>query len=215
MAGERGLRVSQYMNAELAIVAAEAGGIRSRWIYGLRLLRDEQAMSPGGGGLRHGVAGQLVAEARARGLSLSEREIQRRIQCARTYPTEDQIRHAVADFRTWRDLAAKNFPAYDAGSDAAAADHRTQAEKDRDRRRSLLDRIGEQGTLFPLDRYEPTQSTLKELRDYALEQIELTERFAAAGRKRLEYVDELVAAAGGDLSVLWEAAHRLAYGEGT
>lgn len=34
----------------------------------------------------------------------------RRLQCARTYETEAQIRHVVADFETWSDLRAAGFP---------------------------------------------------------------------------------------------------------
>lgn len=210
---ERTLKVAQYLRAERDITAAEAGGIRARWLYGLRLLRDEQAMSPGGGGLRHGVAARLVAEAKARGFNLSEREIRRRLQCARTYPTETEIGHAVADFRTWRELAEAGFPAYDAPADEPPADHRTKDERDRDKARALLDLVGEQGSLFPLDTFEPDTSTLKELYAYAEEQEALTARFVARGVKRRTYLDELAAAVDGDLSQSWQAAHRAAYGE--
>lgn len=208
------MKVAQYIKAEKAINAAEAGGIRSRWFYGLRLLRDPAVMSPGGGGLRHGVAAQLVAETTARGMRLSEREIRYRIQCARAYPTEAQIGNAVADFGAWRDLIAAGFPAYPAPPNEPVADHRTEEEKRRDAARRLAEQIGEQGALFPLDEFEPTESTVKDLQAYAEQMADLTERFAKRDRERGEYVAQLIAATGGDLSVLWQDAHRLAFGAG-
>jgi hypothetical protein len=207
------MKVSQYMRAEQAIVSADGSGIRSRWLYGLRLLRDPEAMSAGGGGLRHGVAEQLVAAAKARGLRLSDREIRRRLQCARVYSTETQIGHAVADFETWRDLSTAGFPPVDAPPGEPPADHRTKDEKDHAAARRLLDLVGEQGTLFPLEMFEPTESPLKDLVDYATEQEALTARFVEHGRKRREYLDLLVDAVGGDLAVVWEDAHKLAFGD--
>ena len=44
-----------------------------------------------------------AAAAKRAGLKLSAQEIRRRLQCARTYPTEAQIRQALADFRTWEE----------------------------------------------------------------------------------------------------------------
>lgn len=206
------MKVAQYLRAEKAINAAEAGGIRSRWFYGLRLLKDPEVMSPGGGGLKHGVAAQLVAETTARGMKLSAREIQYRIQCARTYPTEAQIRNAIADFDTWFALTKAGFPAYPVPSDEPLADHRTEEEKRRDAARRLLDLIGEQGALFPLDQFEPAESTVKDLQDYADQMTALTERFAKRDLERNAYVASLAAAVDNDLSRTWEDAHRLAFG---
>lgn len=205
------LKVAQYLRAELDIAAADGGGIRARWLYGLRLLRDEQAMSAGGGGLRHGVAARLIAEAKSRGISLSDQEIQRRLRCARAYPTEAQIRRAVTDFKAWRDLVNAGFPPIDAPDGEPAADHRTKDERDRDKARQLLELVGEQGSLFPLDTFEPS-APLKDLLAYAEEQEALTARFVARGAKRRAYLDELIAAVDGDLAQSWEDAHRAAYG---
>lgn len=81
------MKVTQYVRQERAIASADSGGIRERWIWGLRLLRDPDAMSSPKS-LRHGVADQLMAAAARAGRKLSDREIRWRLQCARTYPTE-------------------------------------------------------------------------------------------------------------------------------
>ena len=49
----------------------------------------------------------------ARGLKLNKLEIRRRIRCARTYTTEDEIRQALTDFRGWDALHRANFPPYE------------------------------------------------------------------------------------------------------
>ncbi len=207
------MKITQYISQEKAISAADGGGIRQRRLYGLRLLRDSDVMSPGGGGLRHGVTDQLMSAAKARGFRLSDREIRRRIQCARAYPTEAQIGRAVADFSTWRDLADAGFPAIPLPDGEPDADHRTVDEKRHDAARALAELIGEQGSLFPLSQFEPADASLKELLDYTEQQEELTARFAEHGRKRREYLDSLIAAAGGgDLSKTWHEAHSAAFG---
>lgn len=205
------MKTTQYVRQEKAIAVADSGGIRERWLWGLRLLRDPQAFNPGSSQLKPGRAGQLVAAATAAGLKLSEREIRYRLDCARAYSTETQIRHACAEFKDWSSLRAAGFPAYGAPQDEPPADHRSEAERKRDRARALLDLIGEQGTLFPLDQFEPAETTLKELTDYAREQREITGRFAERDRKRDAELARLVEAAGDDLSMLWQdALHRLA-----
>lgn len=201
------MKTTQYVRQERAISSADSGSIRERWIWGLRLLRDPDAFAPGSGQLRPGRAEELIHAAAAAGLKLSEREIRYRLQCARTYPTEAQIRHACAEFQDWSGLRVAGFPAYEAPEDEPLADHRDDRERDHDRRRALLDLVGEQGSLFPLSDFEPTVTTLKELADYARQQEELTARFVEHGRKRREYLDDLIAAADGDLSVTWQVAH--------
>lgn len=114
----------QYVRQEKAIASADSGGIRQRWMWGLRLLRDPEAMSSEKS-LRHGVTEQLIAAAKA---------------------------------------------------------------------------------VFPLDQFEPTEATLKELLDYTEQGEELTARFAAHDQKRRAYVDSLVRAAEGDLSMTWQDA---------
>lgn len=201
------MKTTQYVRQERAIASADAGGIRERWLWGLRLLRDPDAFAPGSSQLKPGRTDELVQAATAAGLKLSEREIRYRIQCARAYPTEAQIRHAGAEFQGWTELRSAGFPPIAAPDGEPPADHRTEAERRHDHARALADVIGDQGALFPLSTFEPVTTTLKELAGYAAEMAELTERFATRDRERSEYLERLIAAAGGDLSVTWQDAH--------
>ncbi len=63
--------------------------------------------------------------------------------------------------------------------------------------------------MFPLSRFEPVETTLKDLQDFVEEQEQITASFAATSRKRRAELDRLIFAAGGDLSVTWAEAHRL------
>ncbi len=202
------MRTTQYVRQEKAIAAADSGGIRERWIWGLRLLRDPEAFAPGSSQLRPGRADMLIVAATAGGLKLSVREIQYRLQCARAYPTETQIAHACAEFSDWSALRAAGFPAFDAEPGEPPADHRTGAEREHDHARALIDLIGEQGSLFPLRDFEPYATTLKDLVAYTEQQEELTARFVEHGRRRRAYLDSLIRVAGDDLSMLWAEAQR-------
>lgn len=201
------MKTTQYIKQERAIAAADRGGIRERWLWGLRLLRDPEAMASEKS-LKHGVTDELVAVATARGYKLSAREIQRRIQCARTYQTEDEIRQALADFETWDDLHRAGFPTYPAPADEPPADHRTETEREHAKAHALLDLIGEQGALFPASMFEPVETPLKDLAAYAEEMCELTGRFVQRDEERRAYLDQLIAAADGDLSMTWQEAQQ-------
>ena len=203
------MKTTQYVRQEKSIAAADSGGIRERWLWGLRLLRDPEAMASEKS-LRHGVADQLIAAAGvdAKGRRrLNAQEIQRRLRCARAYKTEAEIREALTDFGTWDELARAGFPAYEVPEGEPLADHRTEAERQRDHARALTALVGEQGALFPLSDFEPVTTTLKDLVAYAAEMAELTERFAARDRERHQYLERLIAAADGDLSMTWQDAH--------
>lgn len=201
------MKTTQYVRQEKAIASADAGGIRERWTWGLRLLRDPEAFAPGSTQLRPGRAAELIKAATAAGLKLSEREIQYRLRCARTYPTDTQIAHACAEFEDWSGLRSANFPTFDAPDGEPVADHRTDDERKRDHARALIDLVGEQGAFFPLSDFEPVTTTLKELDDYARQQAEITARFAAHDDRRRAYLDDLIEAADGDLSMTWQTAH--------
>lgn len=207
------MKTTQYVRQLRNIEAGDANLIREWWMFGLRLLRDPESMSPSGASLRHGVADQLIAAAgkTAKGKPrLSVDKIQRALQCARAYPTETQIQHAVRDFESWRDLVAAGFPPYEAEDGEAPADHRTDAERARDRARalaSLAEPGNEQGALFPLADFEPAAATLKELHEYAEQQEAITARFVAHGQHRRAYLESLTAAVDGDLNATWQDAH--------
>lgn len=208
------MKTTQYLRQEKAIAAADAGGIRERWMWGLRLLRDSDAFAPGSSQLKPGRADELVRAAKAVGRNLSEREIRRRLQCARTYRTETEFGRAVAEFSTWRELSDANFPRFDVADESEPpADYRTDAERQRDHARALTDILGEQGTLFPVADFEPHETPLKDLQAYAEEMAELTARFRKRDEDRREYLDRLIEAADGDLSVTWQDAHVRAFGE--
>lgn len=207
------MKTTQYIRIERAISAAAVSDIRERWFWGLRLLRDPDAFAPGSSQLKPGRADELIRSAKAAKLTLSEREIRYRIQCARAYPTDSQIRHACAEFEDWSSLRAAGFPAIDAPEGEPPADHRTDAERQRDHARALTDLLGDQGALFPLADFEPHETPLKDLKAYAEEMAELTARFRKRDEDRREYLDRLIAAAGGDLSTTWQDAHLRAFGD--
>lgn len=203
------MKTTQYVRQEKVISAADSGGIRERWMWGLRLLRDPEAMASERS-LRHGVAEQLIAAAgvSAKGRNqLGEQEIQRRLRCARAYKTEAEIRAALTDFATWDELARAGFPSYEAPEGEPLADHRTDTEREHARARALLDLIGEQGSFFPAADFEPITTPLKDLVAYTEEMKDLTARFVERDRKRRAYLDSLIVAAGGDLSMTWQEAH--------
>ena len=207
------MKTAQYIRQERAISAADSGGIRERWLWGLRLLRDPEAFAPGSSQLKPGRANELVKAAAAAGLKLTEREIRYRLQLARTYPTDAQIRHAGSEFGSWTELRSAGFPAIVAPEGEPPADHRTETERRRDHARALAATIGDQGALFPLSDFEPVTTTLKDLAAYAEEMSELTERFAERDRQRREYLDALIEAVDGDLSATWQQANEALTGE--
>lgn len=201
------MKTTQYVRLERAIAAAATHDIRDRWMWGLRLLRDPDAFAPSSSQLKPGRADELVQASKAAGLKLTAREIQYRLQCARAYRTESQIANAGAQFEDWTSLRSAGFPPFESPEGEPPADHRTVAERDHDRARALIDLIGEQGTLFPLSDFEPIMTTLKELQAYAEQMRDLTSRFAERDRKRQAYLDQLIEAADGDLSMTWQEAH--------
>lgn len=204
------MRYARYLRLEKYITASDTGGIIERWRFGRRLIEDDTATTPAGN-LRHGVLAKLTGNASVRGYALSEREIQRRVQCARTYTTEDEIRRAVADFQTWRDLADAGFPPVEAPPDELPFDPRDADEVARDTARALARRAQEgDGQLalfeyFPEDRFTEI-STLGELAKYAGEMAELTERFRQRDEERAAYLRQLIDAVHGDLAATWEQA---------
>lgn len=210
------MRYTRYLRLEKNIAASDTGGILERWRFGRRLLMDDKATTPNGN-LRHGVQDRLIADAAAAGYRLSKSEIQRRLQCARTYLTEAQITHAVGDFGAWRDLASAGFPPVETPPDADLGepyDPRDADEKWRDFRNQQERREREnpeQGALFELpehfshDTYSP-RTPLSTLIAACDESERMTANFAKRDAERRAYVDELLDAAAGNVSMTWYEA---------
>lgn len=199
-----------YVKQEEAIARADRGGIYERWRWGGRLLIDTDRMAASGNSLKHGEIEKLIAEAKAAGFELSEQEIQRRLRCARAYKTEAEIRHAVTDFKAWRDLVAAGFPPFEVDSDEVPADHRTKQERMRDAARQLALKANRHPYLpFDVEKF-PVTTPLKELVIELEEQDRITAGFIATGRKRRSYLDALIEAAGGDLEMTWADAYKRA-----
>jgi hypothetical protein len=203
------MKLTQYTAREGQIRTADSGGIRQRWLWGLRLLADQEKIAPAGG-LKHGVADALVQAATKRGYKLSDREIRWRLQCARTYKTEAQIGNAVTDFETWHDLIQAGFPGYEAPAGEPLADWRTESERTRDHNRAWLDASNGMDAMFPLSQFEPVETTLEDLENYMKDSLAIHESIVAGFEhthaKRREYLDRLEAAVDGDLSATWQEA---------
>jgi hypothetical protein len=207
------VRTSRYLRLERDIAASDTGGIIDRWRFGQRLLADD-TMTTAAGNLRHGVLAKLIADAATADLRLTEQEIQRRMKCARTYPTEAQIRESAHGFKNWDALAREGFPAIELppGVEAEAFDPRDADEKRRDAARDLARRSQEDGGQLALFDYFPDDkfselTTLAELAKYADEMAALTERYARKDRERAAYLASLAEAVGGDMSATWERAN--------
>ena len=106
-------RRGRLLAIEDQIARGEGTVTRYRWDSGRIMLGDHRLVTPAGH-FRHGVIDSLAAS-----LGVSERELRRRLQCARTYPTAGEIGHICGRYRTWRDLCEAGFPpAAGAGGDA-------------------------------------------------------------------------------------------------
>jgi hypothetical protein len=206
------MKLTQYTTREGQIRTADSGGIRQRWLWGLRLLADQEKIAPAGG-LKHGVADALIEAAAKRGYKLSATEIRYRLQCARTYKTEAEIANAVGDFETWHDLIQANFPAYGAPRVEPLADWRTESEKTRDHNRAWLDASNGMDAMFPLSQFEPVETTLEDLENFMKDSLATHESIVAGFEhthaRRREYLDRLEEAADHDLSVTWQEAQDL------
>jgi hypothetical protein len=159
------------------------------------------------------VVGLIVGSAGAIASRYHMSEIRWRMQRARTYPTESQIGRALADFESWNALVVAGFPTYEPKLDEPLADHRSITERNRALAGRAAEAVGDQLSMFPLDRFEPVDTTLKQLVEYREEQDKLTARFLEHGRKRGEYLDAMLAAVEGDESRTWAEGHQAAFGQ--
>jgi hypothetical protein len=212
-----------YTAREKAIRAADAGGIRQRWEFGRLLVVDDTATTPAGN-LRNGVLDTLVQAARKAGwsprIANSEftiqglrRDIQYRMQCARSYPCESQIRQASADFESWTALAKAGFPPYPREPGERPYDPRSDAD--------IADATGKFGAEILPDGFEQMalfgrftdDTTLAEMQRYCSAQAEMTARFSERDDKRQRYLNSLIKAVDGDLAATWAEARAALVGQ--
>jgi hypothetical protein len=198
---------SPYRRIEKAIAAADAGTVWERWLYGRRLLCDPSA-TDSNGDLRAGKMAELVEAASRAGVHLTEGEILARLEAARAYPRESQIRRARAVFGAWDALTGAGFPECEADPGEQPYDPRTATERLRQVQRQLALGEPDQLTLFelfPEDRYSEL-STLADLAKYAAESEDITRRFVDRNEKRAAYLASLARVVNGDMSRTWAEA---------
>jgi hypothetical protein len=207
------MRFTRYLRLERHIAASDTGGILERWRFGARLLADGKMTTPAGN-LRHGVLARLIAEAKADGHAITEQEIQRRLRCARTYRSEAEIHESAHGFRNWDELARAGFPPVQVTleDDTDPFDPRDPDEKRRDAARELARLAEEEGAgqialfeYFPADQFD-SFATLADLRKYAEESAEWTERHVRKDQERFNYLARLLGAVKGDESKTWAEA---------
>jgi len=200
------MRYASLRRLEKDIAAFDTGALVQRWRYARKLLEDDKATTPNGH-LRHGVQVTLLEGAKKDGCKLAERELQRRLQLGRTYPTAAHIRQAQAEFGSYHALIEANFPPVEVSADAGEPDLGFQIPEERahDAARRLLAQAGSEPNLFPPARFDDF-SSLSELAKYATEMAEVTERFRQRDEERAAYLKRLVDAVNGDMSATWEEA---------
>ncbi|MGH2899817.1 MAG: hypothetical protein ACRDMZ_14180 [Solirubrobacteraceae bacterium] len=190
---------TSYRRLQRAIVRDDRRGIEARWLYGRALIADPRKMSAAGKSLRDGAIETLIADARAIGSSLSRREIQYRIQCARAYPTVAQLRTAACAFEDWTALREAGFPAL--GPSTQVPD----PEAELDALEATDSQEHEQLSMFPdIVRGVPlTQATMRDVEAYAAEMRAMTASFARRDEERAEHLAKLRAVVGDDPAVLY------------
>lgn len=229
------MRLGEYGRIEREISAAENGTIYHRWKYGRRMACDTEITTPNGN-FRHGVIEKLI---RASGDKLWVRELQRRLQCAKAYPTRSQMRLAVDAFGSWDKLYNAGFPSFEGeedelpynplATDELVIQHKTTAdrvaedgqyegggivprEEHEEDAATEPAKQSEEGALIPRDTF-PDSTPLRELARWVEQEKELARRFGARVDKLGRYFDALVKAANGDLNVTLEEAERRLHGD--
>jgi hypothetical protein len=210
------MQASKLARLERKIMAADGGGIVERWRWGRAVLGDPMRTAESGKSLKHGVMAQLLAEAEAAGSTVAEREIQRRLACARTYGTEAEIRRSATDFQFWTRLYEAGFPPVavpDGTADVTPLDPAA--------RNAVLTLIGEStdpkhweqmllGSDSAPDVFPATlrigrgrkiplaKATIADTAAWNEQSKAMTARFVTANQRRDEWIAILLAATGGD-----------------
>jgi hypothetical protein len=189
------MRYERYKRIDNAIKASDSGGIWERWRYGRRCVCDDK-MTTSNGSMLDGKLDWLVRRSGA-----SRREIQRRLQCARTYPQESQLRQILAQFRTWDDLHRANFPPVPATEgerpyNPLETDEIIQQQNNATRR-ATEDAQYDDGALIPRDAF-PDSTPMPEIDRWTDQELELQARGMGRAQRRRVYVDSLIKAGGDD-----------------
>ena len=204
------MKYERYKRIDNAIKASDNGGAWERWRYGRRLLCD-RTMTNENGNLYNGRLEWL-----ARRSGVSEREIKLRLQAARTYPQESQIRRAIAQFGSWTGLQRARFPEIPATDGELPYNPLETDELLRQQKaasdRATEDSLYEGGGLFPREYDDSTR--MRELVRYVEVRLELAARFSGDAFKLKDRVDELLKAVHGNLDATLGEAKRALYGDG-
>jgi hypothetical protein len=198
------VKLAKYTSGEKRIARTEGSGIVERWRWGRTLLTDTEKITPAGN-LKHGVLPALIAAAQAKGLKLSEREIQLRMGCARAYSTEAEIRTAGADFGSWTELRDAGFPTVELPPGTAPDDATDWAQ---DELAGLPAYISVAGI-----RMLTIQAPISAAISYHEEMEQMTLNFVARDAERASLIAELVEAAEGDVTMSIGDALKAARGD--
>lgn len=223
------MRLGEYGRIEREISAAGNGTIWHRWKYGRRLLCDTEITTPAGN-FRHGKIEKLI---RASGGKLTERELQYRLQAGKVYPKRSQIRSVASDYDSWWTLIRAGFPPYEGDEDELPYNPLATDELIKQHETGSA-RVGEdgqyegggivpredheehgeeprEGALIPRDTF-PDTTPLSELVRWAEQERELARRFNARVDRVCYYIDSLVKASNGDLTMALGDAERRLHG---
>jgi hypothetical protein len=85
---------------EARIAGSESTGIQARWEFGRALLARRVGKQ-----LPAGLLAQVCAD-----VGVSRSELAKRMRFAERYPTEEQVRNAVAQFGSWHRIVAEALP---------------------------------------------------------------------------------------------------------
>lgn len=187
------MRYERYKRIDNAIKASDSGGIWERWRYGRRLVCDDQMTTPKGN-LRDGKMEWLIRHSGA-----SRREIQHRLQCAKAYPQESQLRTASAQYGSWFALREAGFPPVSATEgerpyNPLETDEIVQ-QQEKATRRAAEDAQYDDGALIPRDAF-PDSTPMPEIDRWTDQELELQARGMGRAQRRRFYVDGLIKAGG-------------------
>jgi len=192
---------STYKKLSRAIARDDKNSIETRWAFGRKILDDPAKMSASKKSLRNGATEALIADASSVGAKLSAREIQYRLQCARAYATLAQLRRSSAEFADWSALVEAGFPLVGVDETPSPDDVLDDIEDSAPEKFEQLGLFPDMVKNVPLER-----TSLRSLVAYAEEMRRMTESYARRDHERQIHLNELCAAALGDLDVLYPDA---------